>query len=168
MAGHTISEAHKDLEHSEDRVSHPSFPPQTLWCLLPGLAAASMFCRASAPLLLGTPKVTVLHGLCPPANSTSDLILSSRALLCPLQASSHCTAAAPRSPQGSQHCSGLPEKTTQWPCGLNAGEVFAAHISSAKLPLISCAKLKSSQPMNEVLLLVYCCWCLGFPQLESL
>lgn len=159
-------------------------PLQALWHLLSGLPAASMFCRAQkwAPC---TPNMTGLQILCPQVNSPSYLVgscsgstkITFRPSPCLLYsfASKACRAAvlhvSPQSHAASRapwHCSGLLEKTTQGPCGLNKGTISTAHICFAKPPSISSAELQSGQLRNDVLLLVYCCCCLGFPWIKRL
>lgn len=153
------------------------------------VAALSGIDKALKPWLPGTPNVTGLHISCPQVNALqtsvclagtcfSSTMITSRpftCLLCSLRSwlavlltsrSLQCHTAG-RAPQ---HCSKLHigKKTTQGACGLNTGKISAVHIVSAKPPLIFSAESESGQPMNEVLLLIYCRWCLGFPQLESL
>ena len=162
-----------------------SSPLQALWHLLPGLPATSTFCRASTSWAPGTPNMTALQILCPQVNSSSYLAgscsgstkITFRPFPCLLHsfASKACSAAALHLSLQSQaagralwHCSGLLEKTTQGPCGLNKGKISTAHICSAKPPSISSAESQSGQPRNHVLLLAYCCCCLGFPWLKHL
>lgn len=160
-----VCEAHLKIAPLRDNA-----PLQALWHLLSGLPAASIFCRASTEWAPCTPNMTGLQILCPQVNSPSYLAgscsgstkITFRPFPCLLHsfASKPCCAAAlhisPQSHAASRapwHCSGLLEKTTQGPCGLNKGTIPTAHICSAKPPSISSAE--RSQASSRMM---YCCW----------